>query len=305
MTSERLADLLSGLRTLSDGKQVRFTPEQIWAAASMAQVEILSECRLLEAEAVLILRSGVSRYQYLPMPITGIGRTNPTDDFTATVASHNLATGDSVVVGGEVAYGGAISLEYTVTVVSATQLTLVGSSSSGTAILAGHTIYHKLGALVRFKPKGIVKTAVASGVLTGYLEGKSKQELATMRKHFVADAVTTVDEPAVLYYAESEEEPMSFEILGTPNENITTRAHYYRRPLPFEDVSETVDPIIPGIYDKLLVAGSLAWAFETFMNIPDEESTYRKKFEVLKNVAKATSFSRQVTAQTDIGQVLW
>lgn len=114
MTSSKLADILSGYRWVGD-KQIQFSPDDIYAAGSLAQKDICNVLRLLEQVCNHVGVSGQERYQYQPVTITGATAVNPS---IITAPLHGFQTGDTIVIGGALG-NTSINGRWTVTVIDA------------------------------------------------------------------------------------------------------------------------------------------------------------------------------------------
>jgi hypothetical protein len=255
MTSSALVGLIAGYRWFGQAK-VGIQADEIYAAANLVQTRLCSELHLLEQKGTLALTSGQSSYFFSPLTITGATNTNP---IILTIPGHTFHTGDTVVVNG-VLGNTAANVRTTVTYVSSTQVSLDGTTGNS-AYISGGKAYHCI---------------LQASEIIGDIQRTSPSFKMIRRRPYNWIQVnsekfnSTTDE--VNWYYQVLDNPVSIGFLGTPNASMVVEFMYYRIPLSVaEDVSATVDPIVPAIFDKLLYLKVLYEALDMFKSEPGVE----------------------------------
>jgi|ERR1051326_450219 hypothetical protein len=284
MTSKALADLLAGNRTVGT-RVIEISPSDVYAAATMAQEEILSEIDLLDGTCALVLVPSKSLYSYPPVAITAVLQPGGAGtDYQITIPAHTFATGDEIILT-------PTNVHFIVTVVDADNVSL-DSSGTATSPAVDQIVIHAISQASHIKADGITKLSDSTQTLNGSLEKKSKLELEQLRLFFGTD----IDSSTVLYYTEFQADPVTFEILTTPSLAILTEVSFYRKPLASERISETVDPILnAATYNQILIQGTLALMFEVFKSNIELGQFHRKRFEDLKQSLSIVAATRRVT----------
>jgi hypothetical protein len=252
--------LVRAIASHSIWKKLGSTPEKdrIYLAGTFAQKEILNELKLLEQVGNLVLVSGQERYQFPPIAITGGTATTP---IQLTITGHLFNTGDTVVITGVSGLTGANGKWSTITKVDANTISLDGSIGGGTYTAATGIAYHILSAA------GDVKMIRKTGSATGRIPEISLVQSETERADFgsLNSDASQVGGHYVIY-----DDPLILGFRGTPGATIPTELIIYRIPLPSEDISATVNPILPAQYDKLLYRATLYHVFD-LMDDPSSE----------------------------------
>jgi hypothetical protein len=257
MTSSNLVGYIKRYRILGE-KQISIEPDRIYLAGTWSQNEICSELRLLQQWVNLTLIQGQERYQFTPMTVKGATNATP---IVLEITSHVLNTGDCLVVGGALGNTGANGRWPTITKVDANHVSLDGSVGNGTYTANSGTAYHGLNAALD------VKFLRKKESPYGRIKRKLIETVEDERWEFAAEESPT-SEVNHLYI--TYDEPLIIGIRGIPNTTIKTEALIIRKPLPSEDLSETVNPILPSQYDQLLYRGTLYHVLE-LLDLPEAE----------------------------------
>lgn len=328
MTSDRLKALLSGSRWAGSEK-VPIAPDEVYFAASEAQREILNRTNVLEDTCHLVLSAGQDTYTFPTYPVTnirhetvalynidgtplldvdgnqlyGIG-TNGTK-VHAEIKGHTYHDGDDIYIyeaGGSVEANG----KWSVIVVDADNVELVGLTTITAYTSGGHAV-HALATARALLPSGMRRLSDATGTLYGQIDKKTLSWIESERETFGSSANLTNATPnngLVIYCYEIFTDPLTIGFLGTPAATMTVQARFYRRHLDgLDDISATVDPIIPGLYDKLLTMGTLYNIFDlrTEKDAATEAEKWRQKFELEIAKAMQVQGKRKFVPQTDEG----
>lgn len=258
MTSKQLAALLSGYRE-TEGKKYQFDPEHIYYAGTFAQEDILSEAKLLHGTSRLALVTGQELYCFVPVLVAGAIVTPGGTTVRLVTAGHVFHTGDQVVVNGVLGTTEANG-RWTATCPDQTNIDLDGSTFAN-AWISGGTVYHALAGVLEIKNGGIRKVSSAGTALTGTISKRSKAELELYREEFGVSSGAS----EVIYYCEEYTNPLTLWLQGVPSVDILTEVSYFRRPIPdVENLSDTVNPILPAQYDAVLIAATkyFMWLFQ-------------------------------------------
>lgn len=258
MTTAELVALLAGYREIG-GRKFQFDADHIYYAGSFAQEDILGESKLLEGTLQLALVSGQERYRFNPVAVTGAAVTPAGTTVRLATATHTYHTGDEIVVSEALGCTEANG-RWIVIVPDATHLDLVGSTFVN-AWTSGGTVQHALAGVLEVKHSGIRKVSSGSTALTGTLVKMTKAELELNR----ADFGTSSEAAEVINYCDEYTDPVTIWIQGVPGADILTEVSYYRRPIPgVENLSATVNPILPAKHDMVLIAATryFMWLFQ-------------------------------------------
>ena len=225
-------------------KHISISKDHVYLAGSWAQNEICTELRPLQGKCNLTLITGQERYQFEDAAITGATEASPV---VLTITGHQYNTGDSVVVDGILGLTGANGRWPTITKVDADHISLDDSTGTGTYTPATGTARH--GLLAAIDTVLMRKT----GTYDGRLHKETIQQVEADRWQYTAagSPALEVNKHYVIY-----ENPIIIGVRGLPMETITTEVIYYRRPLPSEKLSASVDPFLPDYLDKLLFRGT-------------------------------------------------
>ena len=224
--------------------------DRIDLAATFGQKEILSELRLLEQVGNLTLVSGKERYQFSPIAVTGGTATSPVQ---LTITAHPFNTGDTLTIAGILGLTGANGKWASITKENANTISLDGSVGGGTYTAATGTAYHILCAAIDIKM--IRKTGTAYGRIPRIHREKAEEERSDFGS--INSPASEVNNHYIIY-----DDPIIVGFRGTPGATISTELLISRIPLPCEDISSTVNPIIPAQYDKLLYRATLYHVFD-------------------------------------------
>lgn len=256
MTSAQLLGLLGGYQQIGV-TQLLFGPGEVYLAATRAQEDILSEIRILEQTAQLALVAGQELYNFPPHAVTGATNDVPivlTLTPITPLTTHPFNTGDEVVVFG-VLGNVAANGRWIGTKISSTKISLdssIGTINGTEPYTSGGMVYHALQAAVEIREEGIRKISDSTGNLNGTLKKRLPSIIELYRDSFGASSVSG----EVINFQEIATEPITIGVQGIPGADLLTKVTYYRRPLPSEAISASVDPIIPSKYDELLELGT-------------------------------------------------
>ena len=290
MTSARLAQLI-GKHKLFGDRRITIEPERVYYAGTTAQQGILSELKILEQHGRLALIAGQERYQFSAIAVTALSDATPV---VATAAGHVLNTGDQIALAGANA---TLNRRWIVTKVDADTFSLDDSTAQGTGLTA--TAYHSLFAACDIK--FIRKLSPNAGRLDPITPEQAEDD----RERYGDDDQSTVDEVNKYYVVI--DEPLIVGVRGIPSEAILTEVLYYRRALPSEALSASINPIIPAQYDELLRRGTLYHLLDQMDEPGLEEMTENAflKYEKEKaRVANIVGMSRLVKP-SGTGHLKW
>ncbi len=258
MTTAELVALLAGYRE-TGGKKFQFDPDHIYYAGSFAQEDILGESKLLEGTLQLALVKGQERYHFSPVSATGAAVTPAGTTVRLATGTHTYHTGDEVVVS-EVLGCTEANGRWIVSAPDSTHIDLVGSTFAH-AWTSGGTVRHALASVLEVKHSGIRKVSSSGEALSGTLVKVTKAELELNR----GDFGTSSEAAEVINYCDEYTDPITIWIQGVPGADILTEVSYYRRPIPgVDNLSATVNPILPAIHDMVLIAATkyFMWLFQ-------------------------------------------
>lgn len=250
MTSSELVDRISGYRPLAQSRTL-IAPGDVYQAANDTQDQLLSELRILEDKTPLVLVSGRSEYQYPAVSVSNATNVSP---IVVTAASHGFNTGDKVVVSG-VLGNTAANGTFTITKVDSNSFSLDGSTGNG-AYASGGTCYHRL--FSALDVRYIRKTASPYG----YLNRRAFEYMDRVRGNFDSSVAAAY----VVDYTIVETDPLTIIVGGVPNETVNLEVLFYRKALPSEAISGSVNPIVPSQYGHALYLGTLLHFLST---LPD------------------------------------
>jgi hypothetical protein len=228
-------------------KKKLVSPEDVFMSASLAQNEILRDLRLLQDRTTLIFPS-VETCQRQPMAISNISGTTTVTITTST--AHGYQTGEEYVIPSGLGYTG-ISGRRTITVTGLTTFTLNNTIGAGT-YTSGGTVYPLINSLVDLI--GGRQTSPNDFPLTKV----DYDQVNFDREEFGASS--SAETVFRLYQLETD--PITIGLQGTPNSTVNVEARFYRVPLPSEDVSDVINPIVPDKYKRLMELGTLCYIYE-------------------------------------------
>jgi len=251
LTSAQLKAELAGHHTL--GKQKSdFSPEDVYFAARHCQQQILSILKPLDRTSQLSLVSGQEEYTFAAQTVTAGTATTPA---TLTIADHPFNTGDDILVDAVAGLTGVNGFRR-VTKVSANVISLDNTVGAG-AWTSGGVVYHALhGAL---QVKTIRKISDASGTLYGTIDKKLKVEIEKNREDFAIQAPTDI-----INFWEEYTDPITIGFQGVPASATLVSVSYYRKAIEgAEDISASVNPIVPDRFRWLLMFGTRYFMYQT------------------------------------------
>lgn len=289
MTSKYLAQIIGKHRLVGE-KRISIEPERVYYAGTLAQIEILSELKILEAFGNLALVAGQERYQFPAVTITAVSDETPVN---ITAAGHLFNTGDSVYHTGITAL---LNRKWVVTKIDDDNYTLDDSVAAG-AFVTG-TAYHSLYGASEIR--SIRKLSPYSGRLLS----KTPEQVDDERYHYGSD---NSEEGAVNTRYVIQDEPIIVGVRGVPSAAILTEVLFYRRPLPSDALSATVNPIIPSQHDKLLYRGTLYHLLEMLddPNLEDDIAVVKDRYDEEKQrVFNIVGISR-LSKPDDVSSLNW
>lgn len=253
MTTDRLVGLIEGYRWAPKGK-IEIGASEIYLAATWAQRELMSQLRVLEQTIQVVLPANQEKVQFLPIAIGSVTTGNPT---ILSLPNHKFNTGDEIVVDGNIQFpiinGRWISTKVDGTSISIPVVTGASSDDDVTGV-----VYHALQGATEIRDNGIVKISDSNGSVQGYLNKVTRADYEFRRSDFINLSPSN----EVHRFYEEYTDPFTIHVQGIPASNILTRTSIFRMPLPSEDISPTVNPIIPDRIEKLMVFTTIKTALE-------------------------------------------
>jgi hypothetical protein len=267
MTTDYLVGKVRDYKFFRD-QSIHFNPGEVYFPANSAQREIMTSLRAIEGSCYLALAALTQEYSYSAVAISSSTQTNPS--IVTTAAAHGYTTGDSVIINAHLV-NTAINGTNIVTVLSPTTFSvpLLGNGVGG----ATGSAYHAL--MQAFE----VIHARKTGAYFGRLDKKAFVEIEDARQDYGASS--TFDK--VNKYYEVFGSSYTFGVQGIPaSSGLVLQLRFYRVPLPFEEISSTVDPILPSIFDRLLYLGTVNYLIENLstISINDKKAAEPYKQEV-------------------------
>ena len=242
MRSSELVNLISGNLAVKDVK-IKITPQEVYAAGSLAQQDILNYARPIERTGYLSLVVGQDRYQFEEVAISGVTEGAPA---TITSNNHPFHTGDTVTIFGVIGISG-VNGRRQITKVDANSFTLDNSTGTGTYTSGGYA-YHDLMSML------VLKGCYYSTSPFGELKVLSKGKLEAHRMKVEYGGSTTSD---LIEVTQVYDKTMMLQFRGTPTEDRIMELLYDRSMMPSDELSLTVDPILPYlVYDVILIEGT-------------------------------------------------
>jgi hypothetical protein len=233
-------------------KRISITPDLAYLGGSWAQAEICSELLCLEKKITLAIIANQEEYVFSPATVSAATATSPV---RLTVTAHPFNTGDTIQIGGILGLTGANGY-FTCTKVNANTISLDGSTGGG-AWTSGGTVYHCLSSAVDIKM--ISRSEYPFGPIKRKQIHTAQEDRAYMIDSQGAD---TSGGPQPGSYSVIYEDPIRLTFQPKPTANTTVNLVIWRKPLPSEALSASVNPIIPAQFDKALYLGALVQVLE-------------------------------------------
>lgn len=306
MTSAELSSLFSGVRWAGDEK-VAVDPDEVYYAATQAQKEILARTTYLEGKGQLAFIANQDTYTFPVQTITGVAVVAGTVQVTMTAHPYN--TNDEAYfwgILGSVEANGRFKL----TKVTANIVSLNGLTTCTTYVSGGQSV-HILAGAKKFLDSGIRLLSDTSGNLTWTLEKKTKAWVELQRNLFGVNAQPAAPTPnnqSVICFYEEYTDPITLGLLGTPQTAIIAEPIFYRKHVDgYDDISATVNPILPSMFDMVLKTGTY---FHLFKFRPEKGATaeagkWMQEFEIeLKKMNKVHGQQKQAMPSAEIG-LIW
>lgn len=244
MTSAQLLGRIQAHKLFRED-HVPFDSGEALVAASDAQREIALFTHAIQKRVRLITVTGQEFYTF---PLVNVSAATVTSPIVITTDDeHNLLTGDSVLVAGILGMLEANGIRQ-VTRITSTQFSL-DDTVGVNARTSGGVVCHVLRSMLSIRSGRKVS---ATG---GVLEVVDMVELDKGRHEFTDNAA----ESEVLRIGVTWDYPPEMCFQGVPGSAITTEFQIARGPLPEERITEDIDPLLPPIFDNLLVKGTLAF----------------------------------------------
>jgi hypothetical protein len=279
MQSSDLVSKFSKMRFI--GKQKKFTSaEDVYNAASIAQAEILRDLKVLQDKTNIVFPAATEtcvRQSRTVSTITGITTVEVT-----TTEAHGYQTGEEYIIQGVLGITG-VNGRRTITVTSTTKFTLNGATGSG-SYTSGGTIYPLINSITdlissrQVSPNTFLMTKV------------DYDEVNNDREEFGTSSPTD----SVFRVYQLETDPPTIGVQGTPSANVTLESRFYRIPLPNEDISDTVNPIVPDKYRRAMELGTLCYIYEDMddneaVDLAEKQRILfdREKMRIIGSVAKS------------------
>jgi hypothetical protein len=249
---------------------VKFGADAVYYAASLAQKKILSSLKLLERTIQLALVAGQEQYTF---PVQTVASKSTTIPITLGIPGHPFNTNDQVLIAGVDAEANGSRI---VTKIDANFISL--NSTVGTlAYVSGGTVYHSINSLFEILRDGVrvTKDSAGADVVGPTLNKKSLALIELNRSDFTT--LTPPNPPTagnLVNFYELATDPLTVGFQGVPGSAAVVKVTGFRRPLSFEDISSTVDPLVPSLHDIVLFIGTRA-----YMYYLHEDSNVRKAGE--------------------------
>lgn len=300
MTSQRLTALLSGNQKILD-TEIDVSPEDVYLAGTLAQIEILSRVPILERKGTLVLSSGITEYQYTPVTITDATTATP---IVITAPSHGLADGDTIIIAGVSGLSGANGrfLAGYLTANTFSLKTLAGANVAGTGTYtSGGTVYHDLLSAYTIKKMRRLDSPY------GEIEKESFTVVEEARKSFSTADIPNPSAADVVKFHEVFDTTLKLVFQGSPGGTIRTEIYYQRIPIEAEALSSSVDPIIPYIFDFLLLQGTKFYILNNINNEKAQQKADKEnvKFETALIKAKRMMSRRRFIFRERMEGVNW
>lgn len=260
MTSSDLEYRVKNYKFFRKSKII-FNADEIYIPANDAQKEILTDLRALEGSCNLALASGQEEYSFTASAISNAA--NATPIVITTSGNHNLHTGDSVIING-VLGNTAANGSFTITKLTATTFELDDSVGNG-VYTSGGNVYHQM--MQAFETFQVRKT----GTYYGRLNKKEAYEIDEVREDYGTSSTVS----QVNRYYESFQGSYVFGVQGIPaSDDIILQLRFYRIPLPFQEISSTVDPLLSSMYDRCLYLGTVKNIVENLETTEEQQAAY-------------------------------
>ena len=245
MTSSQLLGIFGGHYKLQ-GTEIDISPDEVYLAGQLAQMDILQEVRPLDRKGAITLVADQEEYSYSAVTITGATVASPS---VITATAHPFNTGDYVTIA-NVLGTTTVNGRWKVTKITANTFSLDGSTGVG-VYTSGGTAYHDLMSAFRLKHLFRLESPY------GQVEIKSPIESEFYRDYFEPqpNASPAVEDVVECYQVMEEYLKLVFQ--GMPSTTVKLGMIYVRIPLPSETVSSTVNPIVPHQYDSILSYGTI------------------------------------------------
>ena len=296
MLTSDLLDRIQGNHMFGETK-TNVSPDDVYRAAIFCQKEICEDLPVLEGVCGLEFVANQERYQYQTATISGTTGIGVSPIVLTTAANHGFQTNDSVsidnVLGNTAANG-----HWQITVLSPTTFS-INTTGNGAWTTVNATLtptaIHLLTAAVTVK---LIRFPVSP---YGWLRKISQRRAERDRIPYMNGANPNM----VTRYYEIQTNPITIGIQGVPTTNVQAEVTYQRRPLSTEDISATVNPLLPSQYDKLLYMGTLYHAVD---NLDEDWAIKRseqlkQKFEREKIMIRKTLVKRRLPDQEDISDL--
>ena len=263
------------------GKQKKFISEQdVYMAASLAQAEILRDLKVLQDKTTIVFPALTEQCVRQSRTVSTI--TGTTTVIVTTVETHGYQTGEEVIIQGALGITG-VNGRWTITVTGLKTFTLNSAVGTG-AYTTGGTIYPIINGAIdliagrQTSPNDIPMTKVDYDQVN-----QDRDEFGTSSSN-----------DAVFRMYQLETDPITIGVQGVPMSPVKIEMRFFRVPLPNEDISDTVNPIIPDKYRRVMELGTLCYIYEDVddiegIQLSEKQRTIfdREKQRVLGSVAKS------------------
>lgn len=311
MTSATLANLFAGTRWAGDEK-VSIAPDEVYYAATSAQKEILSLLNILEGRGGFTLAANQEMSTYPALPITNVVLAGSVTNVTIT--GHAFHTGDEGYLYGIL---GAVQANgrWTFTRVNANTISIPLAAVS--AYISGGTAIHILAGAKEMLPSGIRRISDSSGLLFGSLDKKTLAWVEANRYAFSIPPGSVLstgnsgsptpqspNNSVTIGFYEIYTDPITIGIFGPPQLEMITEARFYRKHIDgVDDISATVNPIIPSFFDETIKMGVLYYlfAYRGEKGASVEASKWRAMFDAEMMKARKVHGRQKLVQQADTG----
>ncbi len=247
MLASDLVGKFSGYKYIGKEK-VLVTPEDVYVAASLAQTEILRDCKLLQDKTSVIFTASTEQHTRQSRTVSTISGT--TTVTVTTTEIHGYKTGEEYVIRGVKGFTGANG-RFTITVTGTATFTLNGATGSGT-YTSGGTIYPVIHSLIDLVGGRMLSPDDVPLTKVDYAQVNQDRE----------DFGSASESGSVHRIYQLETDPPILGLQGIPYVDTTVEVLFYRIPLPNEDVTSSVNPIVPDKHRRLMELATKCFIYE-------------------------------------------
>lgn len=295
MTSAELVGLIGQNRYLK-GTEIQLSKEDIYIAATQAQMEIMRDGRILEREGKLALALDQDEYYFEELAVEDATNATP---IVITITDHTYHTGDLVTIFG-VLGNTAANGRRAVTKITDDTFSIDGSVGNA-AYTSGGKTYHDL--IAAFEILRLRRNESPFDIIP--IDGEEEIELE--RGSFNGIGNDTTGYKGVIRAYQTYEANLRLIFVAKPQGDIQMKFRYIRIPLPSEDISGTVNPIIPRYYDNVLLKGTMYHILDNANNeaASNQALTTIKEYEYQLDKLRKANSRRHYRHEVQIPTMDW